>query len=569
MAMVVGDMFLQLAIIVTIAAFAAFIARLLKQPQLMAYVLVGVVIGPVFHLVTDTSIIQSMSTIGIAFLLFLAGLEVDLKKLKDVALVSTLGGSIQIALLFLFATLISLALGFVYKEALFIGLILAFSSTMIVMKFLSDKRELNTLHGRIIVGILLIEDVFAILALSILSSMNGMESSLMLALLKFISFFVIAYLCSKFIFPYIFKFAAKYQELLLITSLAICFLFSITFHYMGFSVIIGAFVAGLTLGNLAYNYEIIGKVKSLRDFFALLFFVSLGMTLSLGVFKNLILPLVVFLLFILVLKPFITMTICSVFKYTKKPSFTSAIYLTQVGEFSLIIATQGLFVGLISQDIYSFVVILALLTITFTSYLTKYNNFIFKILERPLRIYDTFNTEGLEYLPTSVKPSVVLCGHNRVGYSILKSFKSIKKKVLIVDYNPEIISRLFKGGYHCIYGEVDDDEILARMNLKGLKQLISTVPSVDSNKYLIKKTRAANKRAKILVTASNIEDALRLYKAGADYVILPHFLGGKHVADLITKVRKKEIKLKDERDFQIKELEERKSIGHEHPNDHK
>ncbi|MBU1111651.1 MAG: cation:proton antiporter [archaeon] len=569
MAMVVDDMFLQLALVVTIAAFAAFIARLFKQPQLLAYVLVGVVIGPIFHLVTDASIINSMSTIGIAFLLFLVGLEVDLKKLKDVALVSTIGGSIQIALLFLLATSISLALGFVYKEAMFIGLILAFSSTMIVMKFLSDKRELNTLHGRIVVGILLIEDVFAILALSILSSLNGVESSLVLALLKFVSFFVIAYLCSKFIFPYVFKFAAKFQELLLITSLAICFLFSFTFHYMGFSVIIGAFVAGLTLGNLEYNYEIIGKVKSLRDFFSLLFFVSLGMALSLGVLKNLIVPLIVFLLFILVLKPIITMTICSVFKYTKKPSFISAIYLTQVGEFSLIIATQGLFAGIISQDIYSFVVILALLTITFTSYLTKYNNFLFKILEKPLRIYDRFNTEGLEYLPTKIKPSVVLCGHNRVGYSILKSFKNIKKKVLIVDYNPEVISRLYKEGYHCIYGEVDDDEILSRMNLKGLKQLISTVPSDDSNRYLIKRTRAVNKNAKIIVTAGNIEDALQLYKVGADYVILPHFLGGKHVAELITKVRKKEIKLKDEREFHIKELEERKSMGHEHPNENK
>jgi len=566
MALVVGDLFFQLAIVVTIAAFSAFLARLLKQPQILAYVLVGILITPVFHLVTDTSIIESMSTIGIAFLLFIVGLEIDIKKLKDVTLVATFGGTIQIALLFLTATLIALALKFQSTEAIYIGLALAFSSTMIVMKFLSDRRELNTLHGRIIVGILLIEDLFAILALSILTSLNGFTILFLgVAILKFVSLFALAYLCSKYVFPYIFRFAARNQELLLITSLAICFLFSFAFHYLGFSVAIGAFVAGLALGNLEYNWEIIGRVRPLRDFFALLFFVSLGMTLSLGIIKTMLVPLIIFTLFILLFKPLLITIICSVFKYTKKPAFLSALHLTEVGEFSLIIAAQGLLLGHISEDLFSMIVVLALFTITLTSYSTKHKDWIFNMFEKPLRVFDIFNTEGTEYLQTEIKPTVVLCGHNRIGYSILKSLKTIKKKVLIVDYNPEIIFRLVKEGYHCIYGEADDSEIMEQMNLKNIKHLISTIPYLNINLVLIRKLRSVNKKARIVLTANNIDDALKMYKSGADYVILPHFLGGKHVANLITNVRKRKINLKSERETHITELKERKSMGHEHP----
>src|SRR3989338_3431589 len=349
-----ADIFLQLGIVVIVAAIAAFLLRVLKQPQILAYVVVGILLTPVLHIVTDTSIIQSMSIIGIAFLLFLVGLEMDLKSLQSVAFVSSLGGLAQIVILFIVGYLIALLLGFLSLEAAYIGLMVVFSSTMVVMKILSDKRELQTLHGRIIVGILLIEDIIAILALSLLSTSNGFALMLLLtALLKFASLFAIAFLTSKYIFPPLFRFAAMHQELLLITSVSICFLFALAFSYWGFSLAIGAFLAGIALGNLEYRLEIIGKVKSLRDFFALLFFVSLGMRLSLEAIQQQWIALLVVLGIIIILKPIVTMTICSLFKYTKKPSFLTANALSQVGEFSLIVAAQGLALGHISQNLFS------------------------------------------------------------------------------------------------------------------------------------------------------------------------------------------------------------------------
>ncbi len=561
-----GDIFIQIGIVFIVVALAAYILRIIKQPQILAYVLVGVLITPVLKIVTDTSIIESMSTIGIAFLLFIVGLELDLKSLRSVVWISTLGGSIQIIIIFIFAYLVALLMGYLSLEAGYIGLILAFSSTMVVMKLLSDRRELQTLHGRIVVGILLVQDIVAIFALSILSSIESFSSSFIwVSLGKFLLLFGGAYLASKYIFPYAFRFAAKYQELLLILSLGVCFIFSLIFNYIGFSVAIGAFVAGIVLGNLEYSLQIIGKVKSLKDFFSLLFFVSLGMGLSLTVIKDYWLEAIIFLLLVMVLKPLVIMTVCSLFKYTKKPSFMTANALAQIGEFSLILAAQGLVLGHISSDLFSLVVIITLASITLTSYYIEYNQWFYKILKWPLSFFDYFTTEGLEYLPTHVQPKIILCGHNRIGYSVLKKLGKQKKKILIIDFNPEIISRMVRKGYHCIYGEVADEEVIQRMNLPKIDLLISTVPEIKDNLLLIKEVRRVNKRAKIITTSSDIEGAFRLYDAGANYVILPHFLGGEHIASMITKINTKKINLKDAKKKHLEHLERRKVEGHIHP----
>jgi len=561
-----SDLFVSLGIIIIITAIAAFILRLIKQPQILAYVLVGILITPVFKIVNNSSMIESMSTIGIAFLLFLVGLEMDIKGLKNVAFNSTFGGLIQMLILFILGYLISILLGFLSLQAAYIGLMLCFSSTMVVMKLLSDKRELNTLHGRVITGILLLEDIVAIFALSILTSINGFSFPMFgLAVIKFISLFAIAFLASKYFFPPLFRVGAKFQELLLLLSLAVCFSFSLAFYYLGFSIAIGAFIAGVALGNLEYNLEIISKMKNLRDFFSMLFFVSLGMGLSLSVVKKEWLLLLVLLFLIIIVKPFLIMVISSLFKYTKKPAFLMATSLAQMGEFSLILAAQGLLLGHITQDLFSVVVIITLITITLTSYFIQYDQWLYNFLQGPLSFFNIFTTKNLENKPTKVSSKYVLCGHNRIGYSILKNLQSVKSKVLIVDYNPEVISDLTKEGYHCIYGDVADEEIMDRMNLRKIILLISTVPELNDNFMLIRRLKTVNKKAKVMVTANTVEEAMKLYQHGADYVIMPHFLGGEHVAQIITGVRNKKIKLSEEKEKHLTHLMERKKMHQEHP----
>ncbi len=572
-----GDFFIQLGLIVMLAGGLAYLLRLFRQPQILAYVLAGILIKPILNLISqfttipgfniliDQSLINSMSIFGIAFLLFIVGLEMDLKALRSVSLVSSLGGLIQISILGTLGFLVALLLGYVSIEAAYVGLILAFSSTMVVMKILSDKKELNTLHGRITVGILLMEDIVAILALIVLNSTDFTLSIIGLAILKFLILFVLAFLASRYLFKYIFRFAAKNQELLLVTALSVCFLFSLAFNYFGFSIIIGAFIAGVALGNLEYSFEIIGKMKSLKDFFALLFFVSLGMGISFAAIKSNWIVIVILLGIIIFFKPMLIMTICSVFKYTKKPSFMVANSLAQIGEFSLILVAQGLALGHVSDELFSVTVFVALASITLTSYYMEYNGFFYRILDKPLSLFDKFTTEGLEYLPTEVKPTIALCGHNRIGYSILRDLRKVKKRVIVIDYNPEIINKMVKEGYHCIYGEVTDDEIIDRMNIKKLKILISTIPGLKENLYLIKRVREVNKKVNILVAANNIDEAMKYYEEGVDYVILPHFLGGEHASNIVTNVRTKKLNLERKRKDHIRNLKNRQAIGHEHP----
>src|SRR3989338_9061877 len=228
------NIFFDIGVIIIIATLFAYIAKLMKQPLIPAYVVTGLVAGPVLGLITNKEVIINMSEIGIAFLLFLVGMEINIKKLKDVGLISYLGGLIQVAATFAFAFATSVTIGFAHREAFYIGLIIAFSSTMVVVKLLSDKREVDTLHGRIIIGILLMQDIIAIVVLLILNNLDNFSSLILLfSLLKGILLFATAYLCGKFVFPHMLKFAAKSQELLFLIALTICFLFAFIFGNIG------------------------------------------------------------------------------------------------------------------------------------------------------------------------------------------------------------------------------------------------------------------------------------------------------------------------------------------------
>ena len=564
------NIFFDIGIIIIIATAFAFIAKALKQPLIPAYVLAGIVVGPVLGLVTNMSVISTLSEIGIAFLLFIVGLEIDLRKLKNVGLVSSLGGLIQVITVFTAAFAISVYLGFIYTEAVYLGLIIAFSSTMVVIKLLSDKRKIDTLHGRIIIGILLVQDIIAILALSVLTTIDNFSFSFLIwALIKGTVVFMVAVVASKFLFPALFEFAAKSQELLFIAAVSVSFVFSILFYYMGFSIAIGAFVAGVTLASLPYNIEIIGKVKSLRDFFAVIFFVSLGIELLLDSFEAILKPLIFFIILILFLKPLITMVLCSFFGYKKRTSFSTSISLAQISEFSLIIAAQGLLLGHLSQEIFSLTVILAVITIVSTSYFIKFEDGVYLKLAGILNVFDklTGTYNDLEYVPRK-RHEVILCGYNRIGYSIVNTLRKMKKKLLVVDFNPEVIRKLIDEKIPCIYGDVGDLEILERINLRTASMVISTVPKKRDNLLLIKKTKEENKKTLVFVTTSHIENALKLYDAGADYVVLPHFLGGEHVSLLIENFTEDINKIIETKVSHIKELKKRRILGHEHPVNH-
>lgn len=565
------EVFIEITLLVVIAAGMAFLAQLLKQPLIPAYVLAGLFLGPIFKLVTNQSVIAMMSELGIAFLLFIVGLEIDIRKLRDVGFTAVWSGMLEMAVLFAIGFLV--AAGFALKsvEAVHIGFILAFSSTMVVVKILADRRELETLHSRLILGILLVQDLVAVLALAALGSGGQLSLVYILsATAKGLSLLLAVWVLSKLAFPHLFKYAARSREILFLASLSVCLFFASAAYFLGFSISIGAFLAGLSLANLHYNLEIMGKVKPLRDFFAMIFFVSLGLTLSFATFVPIALACVLIGV-ILVVKPLVVAVISAFFGYKKHTSFLTGCGLVPVSEFSLIMVSKAMATGQVSAALLSFTVTAAIISIIASSYLMEYEGKIYMKFNRWLSWLDRLSKGSRELVFTPEKDAkydVILIGHNRIGSRLAETIKQKGKKILVVDYNPDIVKKLIEDGVHCLYGDISDEEVCGRINLKGVKMVISTVPSYEDNLHLVKRIKAANKKIILFATASRIDDALDLYSQGADYIIMPHFLGGDHASLLVDDFDSNFDNVLKTKLTHIQELKIRKEIGHEHPRYH-
>jgi Kef-type K+ transport system membrane component KefB len=564
-----ADIIIQLSILFITATLLAYISKLFRQPIIPAYILAGIILV-LTGLVETNSIVSMISTLGIAFLLFIVGLELEFKRLKDVGLVSTFGGSFLCLVLFGAGFLAASLLGFDYLPAIYIGLVIAFSSTMVVIKLISDKSQLDTLHARIIIGILLVQDMFAIVALFVLSSLQSFSFiALGKSLGILIAILIVLAVLSKFVLPFIFRYAARTEELLFISAIAICLAMIGIFEYLGLSIAIGAFLAGVALANLEYNIEIISLVKPLRDFFAVIFFVSLGMLLNLASLNNLITPIIILLALTIILKPLLLMFLTSFFGYKKRPSYLIALSLGQTSEFSLILAVLGLSLGHLTEGLFSVVTLLAIITMSITPYLFQHEQGIYKLISKHLSFFEKVSKEKLEYIPRKIKKDVILAGYDRLGYNIFNTLKRMKKSFFVVDYNPEVIKRLASKRIPCMYGDIGDLEILNRLDLKDVKLFISTVPDRQDSMLLVKKTKEANPDAVVIVTSNNVDEALDLYDAGADYVILPHFLGGERMSILLEESEKDIKKILEYKIGHIKELKKRRILGHKHPKRHK
>jgi len=555
--------FFSIGIIIIIAAIGAYLARVLKQPLIPAYIIVGIILGPVLGLITERSIIAALSEIGIAFLLFSVGLELNLKKLKDIGNVATVGALMHMGLLF-GASYVAFKLFLNYDNltSIYIGLILMFSSTLVIIKLLSDKNELDTLHGRIIIGMLLMQDIVAIVALSMLNSIGHFTlGPIILMFVKGVIIFLLGLFLAKLIFISVFKFAAKNDELLFILSIMAMFVFAIIYHYIGFSIVIGAFNAGLLLGSLPYNLEIIGQVKGLKDFFAVIFFVSIGLELIPVSISSILLPLGVMLGLTLIILPLLTLFLLALFGYKKRTAFLTSISLAQISEFSLIIVAFGFNQGHINSEIFSLTILVAIITIGLTAYIIKFDDKLYQWFGKKLTIFDKLskhNKELISYLEEGAEHKVVLVGYDRIGYSILKKLHMLKKNVVVVDLNPDIIKHLIKKKVPCIYGDIGDIEIIKRLRLEEAELVISTVPNHHDSMLLIKKVREINPEATIIVTSYDAEDALELYNKGADYVVVPHFLGGEHISLILEELTTDLNKLLNIKISHIKALQERR-----------
>jgi Kef-type K+ transport system membrane component KefB/Trk K+ transport system NAD-binding subunit len=552
------NLLFDIAVIIVFATIITFLVRLLKQPLIIGYIIAGIILGPSFlQLIKNEEIIFALSEIGIAFLLFFIGLDMDLKKLKEVGFFSTLGTIIQVAVTFFAGMLIALKFGIDPSTATIIGFIVAFSSTSVVVKMFSDKDEIDTLHGRLALGLLLMQDIIVIFLLSAIVSLETFSiTALTFSFFKGIALFIIALFMSGRVFPRLFGAAATHRELILLLSLTICFIFSTFAAYFGFSIAVGAFIAGISIAPLKYSLNVQGMVAPLKDFFSTIFFVSLGLQLKFGQATEKLMPLLWALLaLVIIAKPLIILVTALIFGYEKRSSSKAAFALGQVSEFSLIIAAVALSVGLIASEIFSLTVLMVAFSIIATTYIMVIEKNIYSRISWLLNFISRFVPESRKQkkiIPR--KKDIVIFGCHRMGTIFLESFKKLKKKVLVVDHNPDTISNLERIKTDCIYGDVANVEVLKEARLDKAEFVVSTIRIVEDNLSLINYMKEIKSKAKIVVVAEHVHQALDLYDAGADYVIIPHIVSGEKASTVIKDLLKGKRKVERLKNDHIKHI---------------
>src|SRR3990167_8948460 len=535
-------LFLQLAAILALATGLGIVARRLRQPLIIAYIFAGIVISFLgLFKGLNQDIFNILSNFGIAFLLFLVGIELRLEDLKFVGKAALYTGLGQIIFTALIGFIILSGLGYSSISSLYIAIAITFSSTVIIIKLLSEKNDLQSLYGKIAVGFLLIQDFVAILALVILS---GISPSHALTLLSLVWVFVkagvligITFVAAKYALKFVFNLASSTPELLFVTALAWAFLLSTVAAYLGFSLAIGAFLAGIAVTTSPYRVQISARVRPLRDFFVIMFFIFLGATMGLGAAAVSFGQVVLLSLFILIGNPLILFAIMLTLGFRNRTSFLSAITAAQISEFSLILIAVGVTLGQVDQQIMSLIAAVGIVTITLSSYLILYGNKIYQKFAGPIsRFFPEKPRDPYVTNREKLKDHVVLVGAEQMGADILTFLKSRykdKNHILVVDYNPEIIKHLAAEGYNAVFGDISDPEVLEELELGKAKLIVITDSNLEDNEQLIKFARSKNYKGPIIGTSYWFLDGVKLYEYGADYVIVQEFVGGKHVSRIL------------------------------------
>jgi Kef-type K+ transport system membrane component KefB len=555
------EVFLELSIILFIAMGISLLMKILKQPLLVGYILTGIIVGPNFlNILASQDELKLFSKIGIVVLLFIVGLSLSPKVIKEVGKVSLLTGLGQVLFTAVIGFFIARFLGLETISAMFVAIALTFSSTIIILKLLSDKGDIHALYGKVAIGFLLVQDIVATIILLIATSYaaNSGDNLLLTTLLtlgKGVVVIAAVFSISSFLLPKLSKFIASSQELLFLFSLSFALGMGAIFSVIGFSVEIGALVAGVTLSITPYAYEVGSRLRPLRDFFILLFFILLGSQMIFANILEILFPAIVLSLFVLIGNPIIVIIIMNLLGFSKRTGFQAGLTVAQISEFSLILATLGFEIGSLTQEQLSLVTLVGLVTIAGSTYMILYSDTIYKRFEKLLSRLE-LKKNSMDKNSNSFHEAI-LFGYRRVGKDFIRVFEKLELNYMVVDYDPEAIKALEKENIPYRYGDAKDVEFLDELTLKKLKYVVTTIPEFETNILLVKKLRHVNKRVLIIVIAQTKDECLRLYNEGASYVLIPHYLGAQHGAKLMLQLGQDNSSYKEARNKHIRFLETR------------
>ncbi|MHC1727735.1 MAG: cation:proton antiporter [Syntrophobacteraceae bacterium] len=547
------DLLSNIGLAIVAATAFALLSKALRQPLLLAYLAAGIILGPKigFGLIRDEESIDLISELGLILLLFIIGLEIDLKKLMSAGRTLIISGVSQFLICaglgIGFFVLMGFQLGGGRFDALYLAIAMALSSTMIVVKILYDKFELTTLPGRITLGILVFQDIWAILFLSLQPNLLSPKLSvILLSFLEGAGLVLASLLISKYLLSRVFSFIAKIPELLLVTAIAWCFLIAGIAGVVGLSREMGALVAGVSLSTFPYNVDVIAKVINIRDFFVTLFFVGLGLQIPM--------PTPALLAYAGIASVFLILTrFLSVFpvlyfmKNGLRTSLIPAINLSQMSEFSLVIAALGLSFKHIDSQLMGILIFVFTLTSVLSTYMLQYNHQIQARIAPVLRGIGIHDIEDVEPIgkESEAGKEIFFLGFFREASSIfceiethqLQQDKGFTGKMLVIDFNPIVHFELNKRGVKCIYGDIASVDTLTHAHIECARVVVSSIPDSilrgTTNEKILRLTKRLCPQAKVIVTANTLKGACALYDYGADFVFVPRIHSSRYVAKVI------------------------------------
>lgn len=532
MTTIFGDTFTEMAVLLLVAAVIGAICVRLRQPLIVAFIVVGILVGPsVLGWVSADDQVDLLAKLGIALLLFVVGLKLDPHIIRTMGTVALATGLGQVTFTSVIGYLIAIALGLTSVTALYVAVALTFSSTIIIVKLLSDKREVDALHGRIAIGFLIVQDIVVVLAmigLTALGETNDVASlgwEAIEVLVKGGLFIAAIGLLMRYVLTPLTHQLARSPELLVLFAIAWAVALGAAGVYLGFSKEVGAFLAGVSLASTPYRESIGARLVSLRDFLLLFFFIDLGAGLELATLGAQVMPAIILSLFVLVGNPLIVMIILGAMGYRKRTGFLAGLTVAQISEFSLILGALGLSLGHIDADTMGLITLVGLVTICASTYMILYSHPLYERISPWLGVFERKRAHREEAQDRNTEVNgydVVLFGLGRFGAGIAQELQQRDHRVLSVDFDPDLVRRHEEGDYAVRYGDAENPEFLATLPLGQVCWVLSSLREMPINLALLHGLREQDYNGKIAVTANTARDAEQLKDAGADLVLIPY-----------------------------------------------
>ena len=527
-----GDVFTEIAVLLLMAAVIGAIGVRLRQPLIVAFIVVGILVGPsVLGWVSANDQVDLLAKLGIALLLFVVGLKLDLHIIRTMGPVALATGLGQVIFTSVVGYFIAIALGMTPITALYVAVALTFSSTIIIVKLLSDKREVDALHGRIAIGFLIVQDIVVVLVMIGLTALGengdvvGLGREAIEVLVKGGLFITAIGLLMRYVLTPLLHQLARSPELLVLFAIAWAVALGAAGAQLGFSKEVGAFLAGVSLASTPYREAIGARLVSLRDFLLLFFFIDLGAGLDLATLGAQVTPAITLSLFVLIGNPLIVMTILGFMGYRKRTGFLAGLTVAQISEFSLILGALGLSLGHIDADTMGLITLVGLITISASTYMIIYSHLLYEWISPWLGVFERKRAHREETGDLATEENgadVILFGQGRFGSGIARELRQRGYRVLGVDFDPDLARRQGENGYAVRYGDAEDPEFLATLPLGQVRWVLSSVREMPVNLALLHGLRDYGYKGRVAVTAHTLHNAGQLKQAGADRVLIPY-----------------------------------------------